>query len=81
MIYLKDFRRLHLEFPSLEECKDVVDALEVLSKPGLSLLLDVTKDHSSYPFLKSTLTSSMHSLSVLVSYWPPAGGAALLLTH
>ena len=37
VIYLKDFRRLQLEFSSAEDCKDVVDALEVLSKPGLSL--------------------------------------------
>ena len=33
-MFLKDFRKFHFEFPSPEECQDVVDALEVLSQPG-----------------------------------------------
>lgn len=34
VLYLKDFRRLHLEFSFPEDCKDIVEALEVLSRPG-----------------------------------------------
>ena len=34
IMFLKDFRKFHFEFPSPEECQDVVDALEVLSQPG-----------------------------------------------
>ena len=34
IMFLKDFRKFLFEFPSPEECQDVVDALEVLSQPG-----------------------------------------------
>ena len=34
VVYLKDFRRFSLEYKTLEDCQDMVDALEVLSKPG-----------------------------------------------
>lgn len=33
VLHLKDFRRLQFEFGSPEECQDVVDALEIFSKP------------------------------------------------
>ena len=33
LVYLKDFRRLYFEYQSPEDCQDMVDALEVLSKP------------------------------------------------
>lgn len=34
VMFLKDFRKFLFEFPTPEECQDVVDALEVLSQPG-----------------------------------------------
>lgn len=34
VLYLKDFRRFHFEFSSPEDCKDLVEALEILSRPG-----------------------------------------------
>lgn len=34
VLYMKDLRRLQFEFSSPEDCKDLVEALEVLSNPG-----------------------------------------------
>jgi len=34
IMFLKDFRKFSLEFPTPEECQDMIDALEVLSQPG-----------------------------------------------
>jgi len=34
VMFLKDFRKFSLEFPTPEECQDMIDALEVLSQPG-----------------------------------------------
>lgn len=33
VLYLKDFRRLQFEFSSPDECKELVDALEILCRP------------------------------------------------
>ncbi len=34
LVCLKDFRRLQFEFQTPEDCVDMMDALEALSKPG-----------------------------------------------
>ena len=34
VVYLKDFRRFSFEYQTPEDCQDMVDALEALSKPG-----------------------------------------------
>ena len=36
VILLKDFRRFILEFQTTEECTDVADAMDILSRPGTS---------------------------------------------
>jgi hypothetical protein len=41
VVYLKDFRRFSFDYKTPEDCQDMVDALEVLSKPGTTGLLIV----------------------------------------
>ena len=37
VVYLKDFRRFLFEYQTPEDCQDMVDALEILSKPSMSI--------------------------------------------
>ena len=43
-MFLKDFRRFSLEFKSPEDCLDIANALDILTKPGLSTKLEYYSD-------------------------------------